>query len=86
MYTQLVTSLNVSPTSRRTPTETKRKDNPTITDIAIYMADAVAGQSPTATAHLPDGLLRLTLGKIKLKTTLQSLKLENAMNKIIPLH
>jgi hypothetical protein len=64
----------------------KRKDNPTIKDIAIYMADAVAGQLPTAAAHLPNGLLRLKLGKTKLKTTLHSLKLENVMNEIIPLH
>jgi hypothetical protein len=48
------------------------------------MADAVAGQLPTAAAHLPDRLLRLKLGKTKLKTTLHSLKLENVMNKIIP--
>jgi hypothetical protein len=64
----------------------KREDNPIIKDIAIYKADAVAGQLPTAAAHLPDGLLRLKLGKTKLKTTLHSLKLENVMNEIIPLH
>jgi hypothetical protein len=50
------------------------------------MADAVAGQLSTAAAHLPDGLLRLKLGKTKLNTTLHSLKLENVMNEIIPLH
>jgi hypothetical protein len=64
----------------------KCKDNSTIKDIAIYMANAVAGQSPTATAHLPNGLLRLQLGKTKLKTTLHLLQIENLMNEIIPLH
>jgi hypothetical protein len=48
--------------------------------------DTVAGQTPTATSHLPNGLLRLKLGKTKLKTTLHSLKLENVMNEIVPLH
>jgi hypothetical protein len=64
----------------------KCKDNLTIKDIAIYMVDAVAGQWTTVTAHLPGGLLRLKLGKTELKMTLHSLKLENIMNKIIPLH
>jgi hypothetical protein len=50
------------------------------------MADAVAGRSPTAAFHLSDGLLKLSLGKTKLKTTLNSLKLKNIMNEIIPLH
>jgi hypothetical protein len=50
------------------------------------MANAVASQSSTAAAHLLDGMLKLKLGKTKLKTTMHSLKLENVINEIIPLH
>jgi hypothetical protein len=42
--------------------------------------------NPTIKGIVQDGQLRLKLGKTKLKTTLHSLKLENVMNEIIPLH
>jgi hypothetical protein len=59
MNTHIVTTLVVSPASRR---NLKRKDIPNIKDVAIDTADAVADKSPTAAAHFPDGLLKLKLG------------------------
>ena len=50
-----------------------RTANPSLADKAIFMADAIAGQS------------KQRLGKINLPTTNHSLELNNVMNEIIPL-
>jgi hypothetical protein len=84
MSARIMTTLEVS--EAHPEREPKHLDNSTIIGIAIYMVDAVGGQSPTAAAHFSNRLLKLRLGKKKLKTPLHSLKLNNSINEIISLH
>ena len=66
--------------------DSARKANPTITDKAIYMADAVAGYLRAEDGPLRDDILPARLGQHDLPIVMHSLKLENIMNEIIPLH
>ena len=63
-----------------------RKANPTAKDKAIYMADAVAGYSLAAHGPLRNDILPAKLGKHQLPVTMHSIKLENVINEVIPLH
>ena len=56
--------------------DSARKANPTITDKAIYMADAVAGYLLAQDAPLRDDILPARLGQHDLSIVMHSLKLE----------